>query len=240
MFQEHLGAALIDISRHLLVRGATLAYGGHLGSTGYTTALFDLVRAHQQQTVMAPVERIVNYAGWPSPLTTQDRAKFRGVATFVRTERPADVVGLDPTFVPEPPSYFPADSKERRFAWARGMTLMREQQTKETDARIAIGGKMGPTYSGRIPGVFEEILLSMEAKNLSTFAALSVAPPRQLLNCCKGGSRTSSGGTIRNEPRIRMTCAACSLRARLRGRTIRIWQPSVLALGWTAFRRSIV
>jgi hypothetical protein len=164
MFQEHLGAALIDISRHLLVRGATLAYGGHLGSTGYTTALFDLVRAHQQQTVMAPVERIVNYAGWPSPLTTQDRAKFRGVATFVRTERPADVVGLDPTFVPEPPSYFPADSKERRFAWARGMTLMGEQQTKETDARIAIGGKMGPTYSGRIPGVFEEILLSMEAK----------------------------------------------------------------------------
>ena len=69
MFPEHLGAALIDISRHLLVRGATLAYGGHLGSTGYTTALFDLVRAHQQQTVMAPVERIVNYAGWPSPLT---------------------------------------------------------------------------------------------------------------------------------------------------------------------------
>ena len=146
--------------------------------------------------------------------------------------------------MPEPPSYFPADSKERRFAWARGMTLMRERQTKETDARIAIGGKMGPTWatdkSGirvAFPACLKKFCYRWRPKNLSTFAALSVAPPRQLLNCCKGGSRTSSGGTIRNEPRIRMTCAACSLRARLRGRTIRIWQPSVLALGWTAFRR---
>ena len=54
---------------------------------------------------------------------------------------------------------------------------MRERQTADTDACIAIGGKMGPTvtampdgtkktswYSGRIPGVFEEILLSLEAR----------------------------------------------------------------------------
>jgi hypothetical protein len=177
MFPEHLDAALLEISRHLLVRGATLVYGGHLGTAGYTTALFDLVRAHQQQSALPPVERIVNYAGWPLPLTRQQRARFQGVATFVRTDVPADVAGLEPaTFVPEP-FFFPADSPARRYAWARGMTLMRERQTREMDARIAIGGKMGPTvtaqpdgskrtswYSGRIPGVFEEILLSLEAK----------------------------------------------------------------------------
>jgi hypothetical protein len=176
MFPDHLNAALLEISRHLLVRGATLVYGGHLGSEGYTTALFDLVRAHQQQSALPPVERIVNYAGWPLPLTRQDRAKFRGVATLVRTDMPADVAAIEPdTFVPEP-SYFPADIPTRRYAWARGMTLMRERQTADTEARIAIGGKMGPTvtampdgtkktswYSGRIPGVFEEILLSLEA-----------------------------------------------------------------------------
>ena len=176
MFPDHLEATLLEISRHLLVRGATLAYGGHLGSTGYTTALFDLVRAHQQQSTLPPVERIVNYAGWPLPLTRQQRASFQGVATFVRTGMPADVAAMEPdTLVPEP-VYFPADTPARRYAWARGMTLMRERQTAETDARIAIGGKMGPTvtampdgtqktswYFGRIPGVFEEILLSLEA-----------------------------------------------------------------------------
>jgi hypothetical protein len=176
MFPDHLDAALLEISRHLLVRGTTLAYGGHLGSAGYTTALFDLVRAHQQQSALPPVERIVNYAGWPLPLTRQQRARFQGVATFVRTDMPADVAAMEPdTFVPEP-AYFPTDTPARRYAWARGMTLMRERQTADTDARIAIGGKMGPTitampdgnkktswYSGRIPGVFEEILLSLEA-----------------------------------------------------------------------------
>jgi SLOG cluster2 len=176
MFPDHLDAALLEISRHLLVRGATLVYGGHLGSAGYTTALFDLVRAHQQQSALPPVERIVNYAGWPLPLTRQQRARFQGVATFVRTDMPPDVAAMEPeAFVPEP-SYFPADTPARRYAWTRGMTLMREWQSADTDARIAIGGKMGPTvtakpdgtketswYSGRIPGVFEEILLSLES-----------------------------------------------------------------------------
>ena len=177
MFPDHLDAALLEISRHLLVRGATLVYGGHLGSAGYTTTLFDLVRAHQQQSALPPVERIVNYAGWPSPLTRQQRAIFQEVATFVRTDMPAGVADLEPEKFVADPSYFSADTPARRYAWARGMTLMRERQTKDTDARIAIGGKMGPTvtaqpdgtkktswYSGRIPGVFEEILLSLEAE----------------------------------------------------------------------------
>jgi hypothetical protein len=176
MFPEHLNAASLEISRHLLVKGASLAYGGHLGGAGYTLALFDLVRAHQQMSGLPPVERIINYAGWPLPLTDDDRAKYRGSAKFVRTDVPPGVAELEPqTFVPEP-AYFPADSAVRRFAWARGMTLMRERQTADVRARIAIGGKVGPTvtaqadggkkaawYSGRIPGVTEEIMLTLQA-----------------------------------------------------------------------------
>jgi hypothetical protein len=176
MFPDHLNAALLEISRHLLVKGATLAYGGHLGADGYTVALFDLVRAHQQMSGLPPVERIINYVGWPVPLTRRDRAKFKDMASFVRTDAPAGVAALEPeTFVPEP-SYFPADTPVRRYAWARGMTRMRERQTSEVHARIAIGGKVGPTltampgggkklswYSGRIPGVMEEIILTLQA-----------------------------------------------------------------------------
>src|SRR5262249_24584186 len=153
----------------LLVRGAVLAYGGHLGSDGYTNVLFDLVRDHEEMTVIPPVQRIINYVGWPLPLTVEQRAERRDQATFVRMEVPPGVAALEPqTFVPDP-TYFPPTSPERRYAWARGMTMMRERQTTETDARVAIGGKMGPTvtampdggkrvawYSSRIPGVVEE------------------------------------------------------------------------------------
>jgi hypothetical protein len=56
------------------------------------------------------------------------------------------------------------------------MTLMRERQTADIRARVALGGKAGPTvtaqpdgskklawYAGRIPGVIEEIMLTLQA-----------------------------------------------------------------------------
>ena len=176
MFQEHIDAAMLEISRHLLVRGANLVYGGHLGSAGYTTVLFDLVRAHQRMSGLPPVERIINYVGWPLPLTKEQRANLRYQATFERMDVPSDVAALDPKAFVSEPAFFPADSPARRYAWARGMTMMRERQTADMAARVAIGGKMGPTetampgggkkvawYSSRIPGVVEEILLSLKA-----------------------------------------------------------------------------
>jgi hypothetical protein len=176
LLPDHLDAALLDISRYLLVKGASLAYGGHLGNEGYTIALFDLVRAHKDMSRLPPMERIVNYVGWPLPLTIEQRAKFKEQATFKRTERPAGIDTLEPeTFVSEP-AFFPASTPARRYAWARGMSLMREQQTANIDARIVLGGKVGPTvtatpdcgkilswYSGRIPGVVEEALLTLQA-----------------------------------------------------------------------------
>jgi hypothetical protein len=175
-FPAHLQAALVEISRHLLVRGASLAYGGHLGDAGYTRTLFDLVRSHQALAALPPVERIVNYVGWPVPLTDKQRADFRQVAKLIRVPRPEGVEALEPaTFVAEP-AYFPASSAERRYAWARGMTAMRERQAADVAARVVIGGTSGPAlkalpnggsepswYSGRIPGVMEEALLTLRA-----------------------------------------------------------------------------
>jgi hypothetical protein len=177
LFREQLDAALLDISRHLLVQGAALAYGGHLGSHGYTVALFDLVQAHQALTTLPPPERILNYVGWPLPLQTlpvKQRADFQKVATYLRTPRPPGVEALEPATFVEEPADFPADSAVRRYAWARGMGAMREQQSRETDARIVLGGKIGPTapadgsqelrwYAGRIPGVIEEALCTLKA-----------------------------------------------------------------------------
>jgi len=175
----HLNAALLEISRQLLVRGACLEYGGHLGSEGYTVALFDMAKAYSAQSGLPPAERIINDVGWPLPLATlpiATRAKYQNVATFRRITRPPGVEALEPaTFVDEPAD-FPPDSPERRYAWARGMTSMRQAQTKSARARILMGGKVGATlavapdgtrsvrwYSGRIPGVVEEALVSLQA-----------------------------------------------------------------------------
>jgi SLOG cluster2/TIR domain len=178
----HLEGCMLDISRYLLIKGTTLAYGGHLGAEGYTQKLFELVRTHNSLEGVQPFERIVNHRGWPLPrLTVEQLAKLNQVSKTVQLPRPQDVdETLHPDFVPEP-SYFPDDkSPEHRFAWARGMTEMRAFQSDKARsgilARIVVGGTFGPTlkvaedatrkdrwYASRIPGVLEEIMLSVQA-----------------------------------------------------------------------------
>ena len=178
LLPEQLGEAMVEISRHLLVRGATLAYGGHLGDEGYTQVLANLVQAHQNLSTLPPVERILNYVGWPLPydaLPVDQRAKYERLVTFVRTPRPGGLERIDPHLFVVEPAYFAPDSPAKRFAWARGLSAMREQQSSETDARVVIGGKVGAStsvqpdggratkwYAGRIPGVVEEAWFSLQ------------------------------------------------------------------------------
>ena len=177
----HLEGAMIAISRCLLIKGATLAYGGHLGSEGYTQMVFELVRANNNLEGVKPFERIVNHRGWPLPrLTVEELARLNQVSKTVELPRPEDIdETLSADFVANP-KFFPGDkSPEHRFAWARGMTEMRIYQANQARsgvmARIVIGGTFGPTvktgedgtrkeqwYMSRIPGVLEEIVLSIK------------------------------------------------------------------------------
>ncbi|MFN0055466.1 MAG: TIR domain-containing protein [Planctomycetales bacterium] len=171
----HLTQAMQEISRHLLIRGATLAYGGHLGKEGYTQKLFEFVRTHNARDGVSPVECIVNHYGWPLPaLSKAERAGYKDVATIVPLPRPDDVDEmLHPDLVPAISERFGGDkSAAHRYAWCRGMTQMRafqvDRQRSGVVARIILGGKhektnKGSWYSSRMPGVLEEILLSIQA-----------------------------------------------------------------------------
>ena len=176
--QPHFDETVIDVSRYLLIEGATLAYGGHLGSGGYTLALAELIASHNDQKHLSPLDRLVNYVGWPLPRPTDAQvSEQKQGCRLVVVDRPADVdERLDPRLVAAPKEFVPASSPELRFAWARGMTTMRERQARDVAARIVLGGVFGPTvgvapdgtrsekwYSGRIPGVLEELLVSVQA-----------------------------------------------------------------------------
>jgi hypothetical protein len=177
----HQTQTMLELSRHLLIRGASLAYGGHLGDAGYTTKLFELVRSHNQEGA-APFQRIINHYGWPLPaLTTAQLAQLKSVSTIVRIPRPDDVNDSLHTDLVAEPGFFRGDtSAVHRYAWCRGMTEMRRYQADRSRsnviARIALGGTFEKTmkaapdgsiqetwYFGRMPGVLEEILLSIQA-----------------------------------------------------------------------------
>ncbi len=174
----HFEDAALELCRYLLLKGATLVYGGHLGSAGFTSALIELVAAHNRLEGVDPIARIENVVGWPLPFDKALQSRYKHAATLVRVARPSDI---DETLAPElvaNPSYFPGDrSAVLRYAWARGMTAMREAVTGSTRARIIIGGTFGPTekaqpdgtrkpswYASRIPGVLEEVMIALEAR----------------------------------------------------------------------------
>jgi SLOG-like protein/TIR domain-containing protein len=179
---QHFASCMLDLSRNLLLKGATLAYGGHLGAEGYTQGLFELVRMYNSLESVQAFERIINYRGWPLPrLSVKELSAVNQVSKTVELPRPTDIdESLHPDLVREP-KFFTADkSVEHRFAWARGMTEMRAFQADRARsgivARIVLGGTFGPTvkisedgsrkeqwYASRIPGVLEEIVLSAEA-----------------------------------------------------------------------------
>jgi hypothetical protein len=182
----HFDGAALELARYLLLKGATLVYGGHLGSEGFTARLIELVAAHNRLEGVDPVARIENVIGWPLPFGNDLKSRYKHAATLMRVGRPEGIdETLDPLLVANPPSDFPPKSAELRYAWARGMTAMREAVTETTRARIVIGGTFGPTekrqpdgssklswYAGRIPGVLEEVMISLrEGKPLFLIGA---------------------------------------------------------------------
>lgn len=173
---------MLDLSRYLLIKGATLVYGGHLGAESYMQKLFELVRTHNSLEDARPFERVVNHRAGPS----HDSASKSWPSLITSRKRPTCPSGryrpsLHPDFAREP-KFFPADkSPEHRFAWARGMTELRTFQSDRPRsgivARIVLGGTHGLTpevsedvtrkeqwHASRIRGVLENVLLSARAR----------------------------------------------------------------------------
>ena len=141
----HYASATLELCRYLLLKGATLVYGGHLGANGYTIKLMGLVTEYNRMENVDPVSRIENYIGWPIPFNKELKARYKFQASLKRVARPE---GVDETLAPEfteNPKFFPDTiSVLHRYAWAKGMTAMREEQTANTVARIIVGGTFGP------------------------------------------------------------------------------------------------
>lgn len=172
--KTHLDEIFLELSRYLLIAGIRIAYGGHLKPSGYTLRLADLLHdpiiehlRGEMPKAGLPME-LISYLAWPMFSTIQDEAKLGPLVEVRHCNRPDDVdESLDPVFVPQPTQDIPIDTVQRRFGWSRGLTVMRERQTKEVAARVIVGGRLGPThdgYKGKMPGVLEETLVSIQAE----------------------------------------------------------------------------
>jgi hypothetical protein len=135
---RHLDDAL-EISRQLLVRGAA-SPTAVIREQRATLSLFDFARASERDDV-ASVERTLII---PAGSVSDGRSATREVRTIVSTYASAGrrVAALDPAAFVE--TRVLSASLTRRCAWARGISVMREQQAKRLRRTDRSRRRVGP------------------------------------------------------------------------------------------------
>jgi hypothetical protein len=136
---------MVEVARHLLVAGHSIAYGGDLRVGGFTETLRDVARAYG---ISSARPRIFNYLAWPLHLhaADSDLAALAGVAVLRKLEAPSPSID---------------NGAETPFARVRAVSEMRKQMTARIDARVLLGGKLAG-FKGSLPGLAEEGLLALQ------------------------------------------------------------------------------
>jgi hypothetical protein len=173
--RQHFDTLSDEIHLFLLLAGLKIAYGGALKgdfseASNFTLRLFELVRTYSKLAEgvhAAPLEgAILNIAPWPTRLSygEPEWKLFGKIARYEEGPRP-DLPWSDDAVFPPADGNRPlkSDTPQRRYAWARGLTAMRQRITTLSQARLVIGGRM-EGFAGLVPGVVEEAWLSVTQK----------------------------------------------------------------------------
>lgn len=158
---DHLVRLAQDLARHLLARSATLIYGGDLRPEGFTEFILDEATILKER-IRGDLQIIENHLAWPLYVSTPEvvswRARYCQVMKTVEHDIPVDVAAGVSKKVPLPPN-----TPENSYIWSRCLTEMRERSLASSTIRICAGGKLSG-YKGKMPGVLEEITLSLNTQ----------------------------------------------------------------------------
>ena len=157
---RHLQDAAAKIVLHLLSSGRSLAYGGDLRTKGFTELLFEQALRYRGHPHHNGIITVTNYLAWPIhiSMTTDELEKYvaehHGIAQLVLIGEDGKRLSMEDR---RALSSREPDASER----SNGLTAMRQIMCEETDVRILLGGHI-ENYKGRMPGIAEEALLSLQ------------------------------------------------------------------------------
>jgi len=160
---QHLRDAMTEIARHLLALGARLVYGGDLREHGFTELLFELLARHQRDADEGDEQvSVLNYLAWPVHVQ-KSAAELKQYGTDLAGSAALVLMALDGRRLTVSERSIMPQAQPTEAEWEQGLTAMREVMRAETHARIVLGGRV-ERYKGVMPGIAEESLLSLQAK----------------------------------------------------------------------------
>jgi len=202
---EHLATFADDLVLYLLIAGLRVAYGGVLGhdalqkgaiegdDINYVERLLAMVRSHSillSDVAGKPPIPIENWVAWPIHCKFGDNElrNYGQEATLKDLPPPADLDVTADDLKAGANGFVPPDTPAQRYAWARSLTFMRDSMQAGTSARIAMGGKL-KGYQGLWPGVLEEGVIALRARQPLYLLGLFGGAARLLIDALRGAHR---------------------------------------------------
>ncbi|HXB23526.1 MAG TPA: hypothetical protein VNV25_02230 [Gemmatimonadaceae bacterium] len=166
--RQHQRDAMVEIARHLLASGAHLVYGGDLRRDGFTSLLFELVARYRQNAAhidkLGALPTVINLLAWPVHATLtreqiqRQQAELGEAGAVLCLTIDGRIMSADLSA-----TMSPVDKKDiGPEDWHKGLTAMRRTATEMSHARFLLGGRLRD-YSGVMPGIAEEALLTIRA-----------------------------------------------------------------------------
>jgi hypothetical protein len=159
----HLFQLSQELGRYILGLGAELVYGGDLRPGGFTEFLFQEGHALQSR-LRSQTIHLTNYIAWPIHSADKSelrdwKANHRSVATMQECALPSELTDI---VAPGGLGVCPT-GESGAFVWARCLSEMRMQMIGSCNGRISAGGRL-VGYNGWMPGVMEEIAITLELR----------------------------------------------------------------------------
>lgn len=152
-----------EVAGFFIGHGTKLIYGGDLRDDGFTKYLRNEVMILQERLHIKKA-LCANYIAWPIYLNSNSanlawRASCVNVLDLINQKPPEDIQETAGKFK----KFFKPATPQHAYLWARSLTHMREIMIANCDIRISACGKC-VNYSGRMPGVLEEVLIAIQQK----------------------------------------------------------------------------
>lgn len=161
LLPEHLRQALRELARIVFVSGGTLAYGGNLDRDKFSWLLIDELRRYAGRDC----GRLELWLSWQEH-RRRKLAELDEVREALGTYGTLRAIGKDGACLADPgASRAPRACPPIKSAvqLKAGLTHLRRHLTDGGYARLLIGGKR-TDYTGDMPGLLEEVLMSLRGK----------------------------------------------------------------------------
>jgi len=160
----------VRLARALLAEGAYLAFGHDWRPDGVMEAIASLAfDYHRLPDPRQDQPLILNLVPWPNEFSNVDADLLLRLEGTVKVEAPG---------LPEELRELEAEARrlgpgaeEHRYLEARGLTRLRHDLEENCNARVAVGGKL-VRYTGRLPGIVEEVLFALRSRHPVYLAGL--------------------------------------------------------------------